>query len=147
MWKALLWTFIALVFTVVSIASLIEGRAMDARGKTTNIERPEKITKETHKKRNRLKRITYSGEIQFVTESNESVTVKKSLPVELVEKIQRGEPVSIRYLPDKPTTTLLEGEKPARPAQIAIAFGVSFRPPDGVSGRVVVDVDIAAPSR
>lgn len=113
MFKALLLCLVGGVLSIYAAVDLMNGRALDARGVSTTLERPEQVTQLTHKKGGRVDRITYEGQVSFVTESGERITVKKSLATELVEKWQRGEDVEVLYLPDKPRTVRLEGERNA----------------------------------
>jgi hypothetical protein len=110
MLKALLLMLLGLSYTGFSVVSVLDGRALDSRGKTTQIAPVEKLMETTYRKRNTPDRHSYSGEISFLTEQGQTVTVKKTLPASLVEAVVQGRSVQIRYLPDKPTTTRLEGE-------------------------------------
>jgi hypothetical protein len=120
MLKALLLTLLGLSYAGFSVVSVFDGRALDSRGKTTQIEPVERLTETTYKKRNTPDRLSYSGEISFVTEEGKTVKVKKTLPASLIESVMQGKPVQIRYLPDRPTTTRLEGEMGSGAVDVAV---------------------------
>lgn len=120
MFKAILLALVGLSYAIFSIVSMLDGKAVASRGKTTQIEPLETVTEVTRKKRNYPDQVSYEGEIRFVTEEGQTVTVKKSLPASLIESMMQGNPVLIRYLPDKPTKTRLEGEKSADAVDVAV---------------------------
>lgn len=133
MLKALVVMLVGLFYGGFAVVSVLDGRALDARGKTTRIEPIEKLTETTYQRGKTPVGVSHSGEISFVTDDGQTVTVKKGLSVPQVEALTQGRPVQIRYLPDKPTTTRLEGEVGSTVTDIvigAIAFllgGLWFR--------------------
>jgi Protein of unknown function (DUF3592) len=124
MFKAILLAFIGLVWTVFAVGSMLDGKALASRGKTTQIQPMEKIVQTTRKKWNQADRVSYEGEVQFTTEAGQTVSVKKSLSRELTNRIIQEQAVQVRYLPDKPTTARLEDEKGATGVDISVGVAI-----------------------
>ena len=133
MLKAILLALLGLSYTIFSIVSMLDGRALDARGRTAQIEPLETVTEITRKRNNQPYRISYEGQVRFVTAGGQAVSVKKTLEGPQIEDMMQGKPVLIRYLPDKPTTARFESEKGSGGLDVAIgaivllAGGMWFR--------------------
>jgi hypothetical protein len=120
MLKALALTLIALVYTVGAIISMLDGRALEARGKDAVIEPMETVTEITRTRAKQTVMVSYEGRIRFETDDGRPVEVKKYIPAPLLDDLANGKPVLIRYLPDKPTTARLPGDQGSDSVDVAI---------------------------
>jgi hypothetical protein len=125
MLKTIAIVILGIGYTLYAIIDVLDGKALDSRGLNVQIEPMERITEVTRKKSNLPVDVSYEGNVTFITEAGQSVTVKRHLSASVVEKITQGRPVLIRYLPDNPTKARLEGEKGAGTSDIVIGFVVS----------------------
>lgn len=93
---------IGLVFTVVGIKRSMDDKAFEKRGKEAVVQPLESYTRITRKQGVSTRSVEYKGNLTFVTDSGQSVTVEKSIPEALLQDLQSGRKVVILYLPDDP---------------------------------------------
>ena len=111
MLKPLILVIAGLMTVGFSTRNMLNERALASHGKEATVEPVAGYTKTVHKNRNTTT-TRIDADVTFQTEAGERITVNKGLSREQLSKLASGQPVSIRYLPESPRTTRLEGEPP-----------------------------------
>jgi hypothetical protein len=126
MFKAFLLMLFGLGYAGFSVKNMMDDSALAERGKTAVVQPIEAYSKTTYKRTNRVE---YDADISFVTDSGATVTTRKRLTVELLDRFALNQPVSIRYLPDNPKVNRIGVEGKAGGLDIGLgllAFVIGF---------------------
>lgn len=102
MMKPFVVMLIGFVFTIVGINNAIDDRAFEQHGKEAVIQPLEKYTQVTEKQGVSTRSVKYEGDLTFLTEDGQTITVHKHIPEPLLQDLISGKKVTISYLSDKP---------------------------------------------
>lgn len=121
MFKGIILIIIGLVFSIFTYKNMRDERALEERGKTAVVQPLEEYTKKTKKKSGS---VSYEADLRFETEAGQTITVTRTLPVDLLNRILTGQNVEVLYLPDSPRVVRFGHEGKATAGEIA--FGLVF---------------------
>lgn len=127
---------LSLLFAVAAIALLVDGTrnwrdntAFSSHGETAELQPVKDFETYAMYKRNgnplgqdKFMGVFYEAELTYQTREGSMVTVpKRSLPPGLLEASKSGAPITIHYLPERPTTIRFGDEE--EPAKSELLFG------------------------
>lgn len=123
MLKSFVIILIGSVMAIWTAKDAIDDGKFERYGKTAVVEPLEKYTEITKKKGGQTT-VNYEADFKFRTESGQPVTVKRHLPVEMLQKFSAGKPVLIYYLPDNPRNVRLDQQTGRMGGGVGIGFWV-----------------------
>ncbi|MFZ6755616.1 hypothetical protein ACO0K9_00220 [Undibacterium sp. Ji50W] len=130
MFKGFLFKFILFALLILtcfeSITGYTDNRAFKSHGLTAQTEQIDKYSQTVRTKtkygRTTDVSVTNEADINFTTADNQQITVKKTIPKEIMDKYQRRQPVDIEYVSTDPKKTRWPGE--TRDVKSSVIFGL-----------------------
>jgi Protein of unknown function (DUF3592) len=95
------------------IIHTIDDKAFNERGKEAAVKPIEQYTEITKKKYGQPESTRYEVFLTFTTEDGQSVSVRKSISLQLLQDLVSGKKVTITYLPEDPEKNRFDHERKA----------------------------------